>query len=99
MILLDQPRLSMIRDSFLELKATEAISFRDNCDRGGWLLPSSNDMARFEQLILPHLNSAYNFARWLTHDPDEAQDLTQEACVRALEYFRSFRGESARAWP
>lgn len=61
-------------------------------------MQSLADTERFEQVILPHLNSAYNFARWLIHDADEAQDVVQEACLRALEHFPGFRGESGRAW-
>ena len=53
---------------------------------------------RFELLALPHLNAAYNLARWLTHNDHDAQDVVQEAFVRAMRYMGSFRGDSARAW-
>jgi RNA polymerase sigma-70 factor (ECF subfamily) len=53
---------------------------------------------RFEQLVMPHLDSAYNLARWLTHNQDDAQDVLQEACLRAYKYFGSFAGENPRAW-
>ncbi|MBV8456999.1 MAG: sigma-70 family RNA polymerase sigma factor [Acetobacteraceae bacterium] len=52
----------------------------------------------FEQAILPHLDAAYNLARWLVRDPVTAEDVVQDACLRALQYFGSFRGEDARAW-
>jgi RNA polymerase sigma factor (sigma-70 family) len=52
----------------------------------------------FEHAILPHLDAAYNLARWLTGDPVVAEDIVQDACVRALQYFDSFRGENGRAW-
>ncbi|HEX3210035.1 MAG TPA: sigma-70 family RNA polymerase sigma factor, partial [Geminicoccaceae bacterium] len=52
----------------------------------------------FEATVLPHLDAAYNLARWLTRSPDDAEDVVQEACLRALRYFRSFQGESARTW-
>jgi RNA polymerase sigma factor (sigma-70 family) len=52
----------------------------------------------FETTILPHLNAAYDLALWLTRDSVEAEDTVQDACVRALRYFCSFRGESGRAW-
>lgn len=48
--------------------------------------------------ILPHLDAAYNLARWLVRDPVEAQDIVQDACVRALRFFSSFRGDSGKAW-
>ena len=53
---------------------------------------------RFESLVLPHLNSAFNVARWLTHNDQDAQDVVQEAYLRAFRYFGGFRGEDARAW-
>jgi RNA polymerase sigma factor (sigma-70 family) len=52
----------------------------------------------FEQAILPHLDAAYNLARWLVRDPATAEDVVQDACLRALQYFSSFRGDDARAW-
>ena len=56
------------------------------------------DGARFRQQVLPHLDAAYNLARWLLRDPHAAEDAVQEACVRALKYFAGFRGEAARPW-
>lgn len=53
---------------------------------------------RFEALVLPHMNSAYNIARWLTHNDQDAQDVVQEAYVRAFRFFGGFRGDDARAW-
>jgi RNA polymerase sigma-70 factor (ECF subfamily) len=53
---------------------------------------------RFERLALPHLDAAYNLARWLTRNDHDAQDVVQEACLRAMRYFESFRGEQARPW-
>ncbi|MEP6484962.1 MAG: sigma-70 family RNA polymerase sigma factor [Rudaea sp.] len=52
----------------------------------------------FEQAILPHLDAAYNLAFWLKRDAALAEDIVQDACLRALKYFKSFRGENARAW-
>jgi RNA polymerase sigma-70 factor (ECF subfamily) len=57
-----------------------------------------SDVERFEELVLPHLDSAYNLARWLTRDTQDAQDVVQDACVRALKYVRSLEGRDARAW-
>jgi RNA polymerase sigma-70 factor (ECF subfamily) len=52
----------------------------------------------FEQMVLPHLDAAYNLARWLTSNDHDAQDVVQEASLRAFKFFGSFRGENARAW-
>src|SRR6266853_5971171 len=52
----------------------------------------------FEQTVLPHLDAAYNLARWLAGNDHDAQDVTQEASLRAFRFFGSFRGENARAW-
>lgn len=48
--------------------------------------------------MLPHLDAAFNLARWLVGNDHDAQDLAQESCVRALKYFASFHGTDARAW-
>jgi RNA polymerase sigma factor (sigma-70 family) len=53
---------------------------------------------RFEKLVLPHMNSAFNVARWLTRNDQDAQDVVQEAYLRAFRFFDTFRGEDARAW-
>lgn len=53
---------------------------------------------RFEQLILPHLDAAYNLARWLTQNDQDAQDMVQEAYLRAFRSFQSFRGGDSRTW-
>jgi RNA polymerase sigma factor (sigma-70 family) len=63
--------------------------------------PSSTDQARaqrFEQVVLPHLDAAYNLARWLTRDEHNAQDVVQEAYLRAYKFFDSFHGDNARPW-
>src|SRR6202790_2061023 len=57
-----------------------------------------SDHTRFEELVLPHLNAAYNLARWLTRDANDAEDVVQDACVRALKYVGSLNGSGARAW-
>ena len=53
---------------------------------------------RFRQAILPHLDAAYNLARWLVRNEHDAQDLAQEACLRALTFFHGFHGEDGRSW-
>lgn len=52
----------------------------------------------FEQDVLPHLNSAYNLARWLTRDDQNAQDVVQEAFLRAFRSYGGFLGGDARPW-
>ena len=47
---------------------------------------------------MPHLDAAYNLARWLAGNDHDAQDVAQEASLRAFKFFGSFRGENARAW-
>jgi RNA polymerase sigma factor (sigma-70 family) len=52
----------------------------------------------FEEVVLPHLDAAYNYARWLTRNDADAQDVVQDAYVRALRFFSSLRSDDARAW-
>ena len=52
----------------------------------------------FETLVLPHLDAAYNLARWLLRDESAAEDAVQEASMRAFRYIHSLRGDDARAW-
>ncbi len=60
--------------------------------------PDTGPGQRFEDLALPHLDAAYNLARWLVRDPVLADDVVQDAMLRALTYFANYRGGSARAW-
>jgi RNA polymerase sigma factor (sigma-70 family) len=52
----------------------------------------------FEQVVLPNLDSAYNLARWLMQDATSAEDVVQDAALRALAYFTSYKGGDPRAW-
>src|SRR6202049_1417644 len=52
----------------------------------------------FEEVVLPHLDAAFNYARWLTKNDADAEDVVQDAYVRAWRFFSSLRGEDARAW-
>jgi len=58
----------------------------------------NSHLPNFEQAVLPHLDAAYNLARWLARNEQDAQDVVQEACLRAFRFFPGFRGGDARAW-
>ena len=55
-------------------------------------------IARFEQVVLPHLDAAYNLARWLTRSNHDAEDIVQEAYMRAFRFIDGFRGGDSRSW-
>jgi len=57
-----------------------------------------NQLPNFEQDVLPHIDAAYNLARWLTRNEQDAQDVAQEAYLRAFRFFPGFHGGDARAW-
>ena len=61
-------------------------------------MQDSARLARFDEAIVPHLDAAYNLARWLMRNEQDAEDMVQEACLRALTFFHSFQGEDGRAW-
>jgi RNA polymerase sigma-70 factor (ECF subfamily) len=52
----------------------------------------------FDETVLPHLNAAYRLARWLMRNEQDADDVVQEASLRAFRYFRTFVGGDSRAW-
>jgi RNA polymerase sigma-70 factor (ECF subfamily) len=53
---------------------------------------------RFEDAVLPHLDAAFNYARWLTRSDADAEDVVQDACVRAIRFLPSLRDNDARSW-
>jgi RNA polymerase sigma-70 factor, ECF subfamily len=57
-----------------------------------------DDRARFEQIVLPHLDAAFNLARWMLRSRADAEDVAQEALLRAYRFFGGFHGGDARAW-
>ena len=61
-------------------------------------MDNARKLALFEQSVMPHLNAAYNLARWLTRTGPDAEDLVQEAYLRAFRAFETFQGQDARAW-
>lgn len=56
------------------------------------------ELGSFEELMLPHLDAAHNLARWLLRNQQDAQDVVQEAYLRAFKSFGGFRGSNGRAW-
>jgi RNA polymerase sigma factor (sigma-70 family) len=66
----------------------------DSADMAG----RENDSVRFCNVVLPHLGDAYTLARWITGNRADAEDVVQDACVRAFRSIQNFAGGSARAW-
>ena len=60
--------------------------------------PVQDKRERFDQILSMHLDAAYDLARWLTRDEPNAQDVVQEACLRAFKFLDGFRGGNARSW-
>lgn len=61
-------------------------------------MDENDDKARFASVVLPRLADAFTLARWLSGSRADAEDITQEACLRAFRAIETFRGEQARAW-
>jgi len=61
-------------------------------------MDASSRRARFEREVLPHLDAAYNLARWLLRSEQDAEDVTQDSMLRAYRFFDGFRGANAKAW-
>jgi RNA polymerase sigma factor (sigma-70 family) len=62
------------------------------------MVPAESTLRRFEQVVLPHLPAAYNLARWLTRNDHDAEDVVQEAYMRAFRSFDGFHGGDSRPW-
>ena len=60
--------------------------------------PSEGSSESFDEIVVPHLRAAYRLARWLMRNDHDADDVVQEAALRAFRYFRTFTGGSGRAW-
>ena len=60
--------------------------------------PQKEDLSSFEAVMLPHLDAAHNLARWLLRNEQDAQDVVQEAYLRAFKSFSGFHGSNGRAW-
>ena len=61
-------------------------------------LIEQEQQTRFEEIIMPHLDAAYNLARWLTRNEHDAEDIVQDAFLRAFKFFEGFRGGNSRSW-
>ena len=85
------------------MKTSTPLIFRPRLATGngpapGSLSPGAGHIDAFNRLILPHLDGAYNLARYLTRDAALSEDLVQDAILRAFRAFGQFRGESPKAW-
>lgn len=61
-------------------------------------MPEKSSAVRFEDVALPHLPAAYNLARWLVRNDQDAEDVVQEAYLRAFKFFDGYRGGESRTW-
>jgi RNA polymerase sigma-70 factor, ECF subfamily len=61
-------------------------------------ITTTEGAARFEQAVLPHMDAAYNLARWLVRNPQDAEDIVQESYLRAYKFWAGFQGGDSRAW-
>jgi RNA polymerase sigma factor (sigma-70 family) len=61
-------------------------------------MAESDKLARFEQIVIPHLDAAYNLARWLMRNEQDAEDAVQDAYLRAFRFFDTFEGGDGRPW-
>src|SRR5262245_7728134 len=57
-----------------------------------------HELASFEAMMLPHMDAAYNLAKWLLRNEQDARDVVQEAYLRAFKSFSGFHGSNGRAW-
>ena len=83
------------------LKSVQASKHIERTDRGRSaesIASGQSKVKRFEAVALPHLDAAYNLERWLTRNDPDAQDIAQEASLRAFKFLDGFHGEDARAW-
>lgn len=75
---------------------TDKLVFTSDTEREG--MKGESRQARFEACTMPHMQAAYNLARWLVRNDQNAEDIVQEAYLRAFKFFDGFHGQDARAW-
>jgi RNA polymerase sigma-70 factor (ECF subfamily) len=75
---------------------TDKLVFTSDTERIG--MKGESRQARFEACTMPHMQAAYNLARWLVRNDQNAEDIVQEAYLRAFKFFDGFHGQDARAW-
>lgn len=80
---------------FQKYKSSDANLFER---RRGTRLRDQNKIRRFEERVLPHLDAAYNLARWLTRNDLDAEDVVQESYLRAFKFFERLRVPDSRPW-
>src|SRR2546421_7676697 len=91
------------------LRSTATTNFQTESTSGSAVLADASkvprvhtaakeDLASFEEALLPHLDAAHNLARWLLRNEQDAQDVVQEAYLRAFKSFSGFHGSNGRAW-
>src|SRR4051794_39458855 len=88
----------MFFDIFGNKKPTGLVLLSGGNESKTILVDERERVKLFEQTVLPHLDAAYNLARWLAGNDHDAQDVAQEASMRAFKFFGNFRGENPRAW-
>jgi RNA polymerase sigma-70 factor (ECF subfamily) len=62
------------------------------------IMSETDAQAQFDEVVVPHLDAAYNLARWLAGNDHDAEDIAQEACLRAFRFLKGFRGGNSRSW-
>ena len=78
--------------------SAEPFDQNPQIDGASNMAPAQNDHARFARLVLPHLGDAYSLARWITGNRADAEDVVQDACLRAFRAVGSIGDGSARPW-